>query len=187
MKNAIIHLKELPSAGEDVEFTNKTGELNATLRELIEHHDYRATFHLAPLGNAYELKGEMETTLPLLCSVCANSFTLPVRNKLHEYLIIESAFARGERMAKTNHAHEWENEGPDYIVLENDHFDVAAYIHEIVALLEPMRPLCAPQLATGCTHSAEKIQRNWLAFNEEGERQLANNPFQVLEKIKLKS
>ncbi len=89
-------------------------------------------------------------------------------------------------MGRANHAHEWQSDGPDYIVLESDVFDIAEYIHEATALTEPFRPLCDWQSDTGCKNSREKVERPWLSYGDDAPPP-RSNPFKVLEKIKLKS
>jgi hypothetical protein len=57
----------------------------------------------------------------------------------------------------------------------------------MIALAEPMRPLGKPDCETACENLTEPMRR-YLAQNAgEGEKGVKSSPFQVLEKIKLKS
>jgi uncharacterized metal-binding protein YceD (DUF177 family) len=185
-----IMLKDLPPEGRDFEFTQESGELTAVLKELIGSNPYRLQIHLQPMGNTYSLHGELKTGMDLQCSLCANDFKLPVQLKLNELIVIERPLSKGDQTSKANHAHEWADSGPNYMVLPNEVFDVAEYAHEAVALAEPIRPLCAPERENGCANAgSERIQRPWLSYGQEksGAADIQSNPFQVLEKLKLKS
>lgn len=184
-----IALRDLPDSGRDFEFTNETGELNAILKDLIGNQSYRLSFHLSPMGNTFELRGQLQTSLGLQCSICASDFQLPLNLDVRELLIIEPALRKNDQSAKANHAHEWDPSAPDYLVLDDEVFDVGAYAHEAIALAEPLQPLCSPQAPGGCAQSREPIERPWLSYGEEQNTQerMRSNPFQVLEKMKLKS
>ncbi len=67
---------------------------------------------------------------------------------------------------KANHAQEWDENAPDYTVLESDVFRVGDFAHEAVALAEPTRPLCAPHIPGGCAHRDELPERTWLSYDE---------------------
>lgn len=184
-----IVLKDLPAEGRDYDFSNESGELNEALKDLIGSNPYQLHFHLQPMGNTFDLRGTLSTKMDLECATCGNAFQLPLNLKLHEFILIEKALGKGDQTTKSNHAHEWENGGPDYIVLPSDLFNVAEYAHEAVGLAEPIRPLCAPELPEGCAHKGERPQRAWLSYDadEKTGTPIRANPFQVLEKMKLKS
>ncbi|MBX3022330.1 MAG: DUF177 domain-containing protein [Bdellovibrionales bacterium] len=184
-----IVLKDLPPEGRNFEFTQESGELNDALKDLIGLNAYDLKFHLSPMGNTFDLKGHLSTKMDLQCSLCAEDYKQPVELNLHEYIVIERALGKNDQGAKSNHAHEWESGGPDYIVLNNDTFNVGEYVHEAIGLAEPIRPLCAPEKPEGCANAGQRIEREWLSFNDEKnpKSEIRANPFQVLEKLKLKS
>ena len=185
----LIVLKDLPAEGRDFEFSNESGELNSILKDLIGTNPYQFNFRITPQGNSFDLRGQLESKLDLQCSVCAGDFAFPIKLDLHELIVIERAIGKGDQMTKANHAHEWVEGGPDYMILSNDTFDVGEYAHEAIALAEPMRPLCAPERPSGCAQSSQKVERTWLSYGETDKEAAAlrDNPFRVLEKIKLKS
>lgn len=184
-----IVLRELPADGRDFDFTRESGELNQFLHDLVGANPYHLKFHLRPMGNTFDLRGRLETSLNLECAVCGNEITQPIARDLHEFILIEPAMDKGDHTTKANHAHEWEDGGPDYTVLETDAFNVAEFAHEAVALAEPTRPLCAPEAPGGCGHRDELPKRDWLSYDGEAgpAADIRSHPFQILEKIKLKS
>lgn len=184
-----IVLRDLPPEGRDFEFTRESGELTGALKDLVGGNDYLLKFHLSPMGNTFDLKGTLTTKMDMQCSMCAEDFKQPVDLKLHEFIVIERAMGKNDQTTKANHAHEWESGGPDYIVLQSDTFNVAEYAHEAIALAEPIRPLCSPSAADGCANGGSRPEREWLSFGDgkNPKTEIKANPFQVLEKLKLKS
>lgn len=184
-----ITLRDLPPEGRDFEFTHESAELTPILKDLIGSNPYSLKIQITPMGNSYDLKGQLTTSMDLQCSLCASDFKHPVNVNLHELIVIEKAFGKGDQMTRNNHAHEWEAGGPDYIVLQSDAFNVGEYAHEAIGLAEPIRPTCAPDLPAGCANPNDRPERAWLSYGQEEKpgSQIHSNPFQVLEKIKLKS
>lgn len=187
MGSTLIGLREIPQEGRDFSFSRETGELNKSLQDLIGQNAYQVTFKITPMGNTFYLKGQVITSMDLPCALCAIEFKFPVHLNLNELLVIEKPLGKGEQMTRANHAHEWEAEGPDYIVLPSEVFNVAEYIHEMVALAEPIRPLGRPDCDKACENLKDRVQREWLTYGKDEESSVKSNPFQVLEKIKLKS
>ena len=184
-----IVLRELPADGRNFEFTRESGELNLFLQDLIGANPYSVKFHLQPMGNTFDLRGRLTARFTLECAVCGNELAQDVSRPLHEFILIEPGLGKGDHVGKANHAHEWEDGGPDYTVLENDAFNVAEFTHEALALAEPTRPLCAPETPGGCGHRDELPKRSWLSYDGEDapEADVRSHPFQILEKLKLKS
>jgi uncharacterized metal-binding protein YceD (DUF177 family) len=185
----LITLKDLPQEGREFSYTRESGELNQALKDLVGNNSYQVHFKIIPMGNSFDLKGQVNSSMDLQCSLCAIDFKYPLVINLHELLVIDKPLAKGDQMSRANHAHEWESEGPDYILLKSDAFNVAEYIHEMIALAEPLRPLGRPDCDEMCENIKDRVQRPWLSFGEEEQAAtgVRSNPFQILEKIKLKS
>lgn len=190
MKNRLnpidIVLRDLPPEGREFTFTRETGELNQALKDLIQDNPYEVQLHITPMGNTYDLKGSVKAGLNLQCSLCAIDFKFPVNQSLHELLVVQKPMAKGDQQIKANHAHEWENQGPDYILLDSEVFRVADYIHEIIGLAEPIRPLGKEDCDLACENLTEPVKQ-WLGVGTKVPDPIKSNPFQVLEKMKLKS
>lgn len=182
-----ISLKELPVEGREFEYSSSSGELNSHIKDLVGSNPYLVKFRITPMGNAFDLKGTVKTAMDLPCSSCGNDFKFLVDIPLNEYLVRQKPMSKGDFQGKANHAHEWSEGSPDYILLEGDSFHAGEYVHEAIALAEPLQPRGNPEAG----HICEKldIQREWLTFGEEGAAKdpTRANPFQVLEKFKLKS
>ena len=177
-----ISLKELPAEGREFKYTDKTAELTPHLKDLIGENGFEVSFQITPMGNAFDLKGTLKTGLDLQCALCALDMKYPVSVKLHELLVMQKPLEKGDQLTKNNHAHEWESGGPDYILLDSDMFRVGDYIHEAIGLAEPIRPLGKENCDLSCENIPEVVKK-YIGTGED----IHTNPFQVLEKIKLKS
>jgi uncharacterized metal-binding protein YceD (DUF177 family) len=183
-----ISLKDLPFEGRDFDYSRETGELDAALKDLVGQNPYSVKIHITPMGNAFDLKGHIQTKMDLQCAKCGGDFKFTVDQKVNEVLVQQAPLAKGDFHTKANHAHEWTGEGPDYMILESDTFNVAEYVHEAVALAEPLQPIGRPDCDPNCESIQNEIKRSWLTFGENAQGgAIKANPFQVLEKIKLKS
>ncbi len=182
-----IPLKDLPPEGRDFIYTRESGELNDGLKDLIGTNGYQVRFQLLPVGNAYNLVGTLETHLNLECSLCAIDLKFPVKQNLNEVLVVQKPLGKGDQQSKANHAHEWSDSGPDYILLDSEVFNVTDYVHEAIGLAEPIRPLGKPDCDVSCENLTEPVKKWLIPSGQPGTDPIKTNPFQVLEKIKLKS
>jgi uncharacterized protein len=179
-----ISLKDLPPEGRTFTYTQETGELVPVLEDLIGRNPFKVEFKITPVGNAYDLKGSISAGMDLQCSLCAMDFKHPVKEQIHEFLVMQKPLNKGDQQTKANHAHEWVEEGPDYILLESEVFRVDSYVHEVIGLAEPIRPLGKPDCDLDCENMSESTKK-WLIAG--GSSEIRTNPFLVLEKFKLKS
>lgn len=178
-----INLKELPPEGEEFTYSAKSGELTPALKDLLGANDYQVSFRITPMGNTFDLRGNITSAMNLQCALCTIDFKYPVELKLHELIVINKPLNKGDQQTRANHAHEWESEGPDYILVDSPTFDVATYVHEMVALTEPLQPLGKPDCDANCENLAV-FKSSIKASQDDGFAKA--NPFKVLEKIKLK-
>jgi uncharacterized metal-binding protein YceD (DUF177 family) len=184
-----IPLKDLPLEGREYEYTRDSAELNESLKDLLGANPYKVKFLLKPMGNTYEIRGELATQMDLQCALCAFDFKFPIRQNFHEFLVIQKPLEKGDKLSHTNHAHEWESQGPEATLLESEVLRVGDFIHEIIALAEPIRPLGGEECDKGlCDNLKEMPKREWLSVGPEGARKDSDaNPFKILEKMKLRS
>lgn len=184
-----IALKDLAPDGTEFVYTLETGELTPILTDLIHKNPYEVRLKLTPMGNAYGLQGEIKTTLDLQCSDCGGDFKYQVNTPVNELIVPQKPMAKGDQQIRANHAHELTENGPNYILLEDEVFNIGEYVHEAVALAEPIRPVGKPDCDPNCGELLKQLDRPWLtigAKNEKPGEGIRANPFQVLEKMKLK-
>jgi uncharacterized protein len=182
-----ILLRELPPEGREYEYNRDSGELNDALDELIDQNDYSVRLTVRPIGNAFDVSGDLKTTLNLQCSLCAIDFKLPISQKIHEVLVINDPLHKGDHLTKANHSSEWDPSQPEGVYLEAPILEVGEFIHELIAIAEPMRPLGRPGCEEACENRKDGVQREWLSVGAKDSISVRNHPFSILEKIKLKS
>lgn len=136
MKNPLtVQLKDLPKRGMDFHFTRETGELNSVLDDLIGENPYNIQVHICPDGPAYTIKGDIQTQMNLACARCALDFKHTVKKRFRESLVIQAEKSR--RVAYSVPIH-----GEDFCtVLFDSLFSVGDFLHELIAVEEPLRPL----------------------------------------------
>lgn len=183
-----ILLNELPPEGREYLYDSEAGELNSALADLIGSNTYQVRLAIRPIGNAFELSGEIKTHLNLQCSLCAYDFTYPIDERFREVLVIQEPLHKGDQNSRANHSTEWDPSQPEAIYMESDVFRVEEFIHELVGIAEPIRPLGKSTCEQGvCENLTEIPKRDWLTMDSKDAKPIRNQPFAVLEKMKLKS
>lgn len=172
--------------GEPLEFNSSRehGELDQVLKDLVGHEPYQVHLSLEKTGNAYLLKGDVVTSMPLTCSDCGGGFLYPIQKHFEEILVIQNSYQKGDHAARNNHAHEWNENQPSCTYLESSLVDLGELIHEQLALLEPFRPEGHVDPSHICENLRE-IKRDWLSWGKESGPSLEKeNPFKALEGLK---
>ncbi len=180
-----VHLKELPLEGRRFEFSRESGEFNEALKDLIGTSPYSIDLQIKPLGNVFELRGQVLAKMPLECSRCAFDFDHEIKENLNEVLVIAEALPRSGHMSKVNHANELQVDGPQCTVLESDFFNMADFVHEIIALAEPIKPLGKPNCDESCENFIEFLasaQAKGISLGATTEKE---SPFSVLKNLKI--
>lgn len=175
----IIHLKEIPSEGKSFDFSRRSGELNDVLGDLIGEQDYKVHLDVTPVGNSFDVRGNIDATYSELCSFCASNFNLPVREKFHELVLLEDQ----------NHIKGFDetwtpNEEIGVTAVDDTaEFNVSDLIREVLALAEPIQPACRPDCKGLCHVCGQDL--NEATCGCAGSQNLADSPFSILKKLKL--
>jgi uncharacterized protein len=182
-----IRLNEIPADGREYDFDRESAELNDALEGLLRGNPYSVKFEIKPIGNAYEMRGSLATSLSEVCSKCGEDFELPVEKKLHEILVEEQEENRKTHSVHGNQSVDFFANGPSMTLYKNDVFDAAEYVHEIIALAEPFYPVCGSEGV--CLH-ADEVSQILRKLDEEFAKAdvpaAAGNPaFSVLKNIDL--
>lgn len=130
-----VLLSSLNENGEKYSYSQTTGELTATLKDLISNDPYAVTVEIRPLGNAFEISGLVDTQLRLNCSHCGRDTTYKVNNEFRELILVEDERPRG---GHTGHSGgDLVNDGPYCNYVNSYNFNIADFIHEQIASQEP--------------------------------------------------
>lgn len=180
-----INLNEIPSEGKSWSFNEKTGELNATLNDLIGKNPYQAELSILPLqtGGTYELRGSVKTQFPEQCSRCGIDFKHKINEKFNYLLMPELETPRDGKYTKPNHYTDLHEETIETAEYQGHHFEAAEFLHEVIALYEPLIPAPALDDKDDCTECKLSMKNRTFSY-DEGELPKAN-PFGALKGIKL--
>lgn len=182
-----IRLAEIPDEGRSYLFDRQSAELNGALEDLIGTHDYSIDMTIKPIGNAYEMRGSVKTSLDEVCSKCGYDFELPVDRKFNEIIFVEGRDDhRKSQGVHGNGSVDFLGEGPTMLPVKGNIFDASDYAHEAIALAEPFYPMCGPN--GSCLHAAEVAE---IVERLESEAEAAvgepKNPFAALKNLELKN
>lgn len=168
-----IRLDEVSENGDDFVYTSESGEISASLKDLIGDHKYNVKIHLKPMGNVYEITCDFETSMDLHCSRCGRLTATGIHDNSHELLVIEKSRPRNAKSAGSR-SETTANSGPFCNYIESINFDLAEFIHEQIASNEPFIVECGKE---DCFDLVESLQT-------EVKLEKAN-PFEVLKDLKL--
>jgi uncharacterized protein len=184
-----IRLKEIPQDGRSYDFDRKSGELDASLEDLVGQNEYEVNMFIKPIGNAYELRGHLKTAVTEVCSTCGYDFELPIQRKFHEILFEEQEDHRKSHSVHGNQSVDFLGEGPSMAPYRGDIFDAGEYAHEQIGLSQPFYPTCG---AKGeCLHIEEvnEIKRKLESEFEQAaaEKAVGHPAFTVLKDLNLQN
>jgi uncharacterized protein len=167
-----INLKDLQSRhlteGEEFLYSRATGELNATLEDVIGKNDYIAKLRVQAIGNVFEISGDIKTQLEVPCARCGRDMKYPVNDKFHELIVV---LEERPRAGHSGHTSGQLGEGPFCNYTSSHHFDLAEFVHEHIVAAEPYTPHCG---ADDCeTYVSEPVPER--------------SPFEVLKNLSAKT
>lgn len=182
-----IRLSEIPEDGKHFLLTRETAELNEALKDLIGCHDYTADFFIKPISSKnFQLTGSIKTSLPEECSLCCLDFKLPVSAKFNELLLPQMEEGRTDHYAKPNHQSDATSGGPNMVEYRGQEFDMAEYLHEVVALEEPFNPIPEQNDKGECGVCGQNIKEKSFSYIEDDSKTLnPESPFSALKNLKL--
>ena len=184
-----VCLGEIPEKGRNFSYTDQHSEMRAALKDVVNENPFKIQVLIRPCGNLFEMTGQVETGLDLQCYRCAVDFTHPVREKIHELLVIEQERPRGSQSARVNHSSELNLGAPSVTSLASDILKLGDFFHEIIALAEPIQPKAKENCGEDCKNLAEAYCKGWLS--RPGQDLLleesSHSPFHVLKDLKFKT
>ena len=140
-KDLKIDLKSLPNKGLSFYYNQKSKDLTQKLKSLIGDNDYNIKVHIHSEGNfSYSISGKIQTYLNLLCARCAYEFKKTINKEFKEKIFLQKKLTRIDKQVKSNHFSELINK-EDFTVIESSVFDIGDFLHELIAIEEPLRPL----------------------------------------------
>ncbi len=176
-----IRLSEIPEEGRHYTFDQKTGELNEALKDLVGERDYSVEFDIRPMGNVYEIAGQVKTTLIETCSKCGWDLELGLARKFRE-ILMEEMKDKDAKIAG-HHTLNLAEEKFEISEYRNDHLELDGLVHQAIAEGIEEYPSCGKD---DCEHllEAQLVQQRLAEEFESAEAEKKGHPgFQVLEQI----
>jgi uncharacterized metal-binding protein YceD (DUF177 family) len=169
-----VNLNEIPDEGRTFHYSNDSAELTDTLQDLVGSHPYRAEVRLKPIGNVYEISGDIDTQVTSACSRCGQDFDQDFKHHFHELIVIEKERPRRTRRGHVNHS-ENQDSGPFCNYRQDNNFNVAEFVHEQIASHEAYATACGKP-------SCEELLKKYQPTQEETLK--GESPFAVLKNLK---
>lgn len=183
----LINLLDIPEEGKAYICNQNTGELNEAFRDLIGNTPYSTEFFIRPLAaGAYELSGKIKTEMPEECSRCGLDFKFNVDERFKELLIPEQSTPRTGKYAKANHLSDMSTEDLTVAEYQGHHFNAGDYLHELVAITEPVNPAPEEDEKGDCRVCKLKVRGKSFGYEDKApEIDQPESPFSVLKNLKL--
>ncbi len=176
--STIVKFHEVPQGGLDFEFSQKSGELNQVLFDILgDYPVYHAILHITPMNAMVKLKGEIKGELRNICSRCAEDFS---QSYSKNFL---TAFYKSDEGIKNFSGAINDLEGSfDLEFLEGSEIDLAEVIHEQVAIEIPFKPLCSENCKGLCVKCGTNLNTSTCNCTINIEK--ANSPFEKLKSLR---
>ena len=181
----LINLNEIPPEGKAYICNNNTGELNEILKDLIAKTPFSSEFYIKPMDSqgTFELNGFIKTELPEQCSRCGLDFKMATHEKFSEILMPHLETPRNAKYSRVNHFSDLSHEGPEVAEYQGTTFNMGEFLHEVLALSEPLTPAPPPDAEDNCSLCKISLKNHDFSFDETME--IKNTPFEALKGIKI--
>jgi uncharacterized protein len=178
-KDLRLKFHEIPQGGLDFEFSQKSGELNTALFDLLgDYPVYQATIKVSPADALVQVRGKLSGELHHVCSRCAEEFNSPFsKNFVTNYYKSEDNIK-----GLTDSIDELEGSF-DLEFLEGNEIDLAEAVHEQVALEIPFQPLCSDNCKGLCLQCGTNLNLNKCQC-KQADAEPKVSPFAVLKELK---
>ena len=138
-----IPLNKVPPEGLRLYFTpSSSKEWESNLKNIIGTNDYNILIFIKPLGDSslkFQVTGHIQTHLDLICSRCAVDFKYQIDKKISERLCIQPE----QQNQQPSILFDANNE-EDVTLLNQSLFNLYDFVHELIAIEEPMKPVGKP-------------------------------------------
>lgn len=178
LKRHLIELSEIPAQGKTYSFDRQTKEMAERLTDVIGDASFEFKFTIQPIGQAFELIGEINTSMPLLCARCGIDIVKPIKAKAHEIILVQEEWPRGAQSTKTKHTN-WSGDDLNCYFVKTSLLDAAELLHELIAAQEPVQPVRDEACYSSCENFQEVLKKG-LIQTEDGSANIVNSPFAQL-------
>lgn len=176
-----IKLSEVPTEGRTYHYNQQTGELLHILNDLVADKPFDVLFDIRPIGNVYEVRGQITASLPRICSRCGWDIEIPIKRQISELILPKAEEGKGDAHAKAGSLADAPEDLAVTFVSEGV-LNAAEFVHEMVAISDPLYPDCG---LNDCENLIE-VQQKLKDLAEQADRAVSShlaNPFEALKEI----
>lgn len=134
-----LNLKEIDEDGSEFLYSRSSGELNESLKDLIQSRNYQVKINLKQMGNIYEITGKIETSWPTQCARCGRDTIVPIDESFSEIILVVD---EKPRAGHSGHTGSLLDDGPFCNYQSSYELDLSEFIHEHIASVLPYTPHC---------------------------------------------
>lgn len=171
-----IDLKLIDEDGKDLQFNQSSDETLGLFKDLIGENPFHIDLKLSPLGNSYQLMGQIQSEYAEICSLCGEDITVPIGSRVHEIIVVEKQRPRNTQVSQSQQ--NFDSNSPSVTYLNEPYLEITELLHELMASSLTPFPKCTDEKA--CEQRQEKI-RQVMAENATG-----HPGFEALKGLKLK-
>lgn len=139
----IIDLLSIDENGKDYNFDESSDEVLGDFKDLIGETPFKINLQIYPLGNTFQVKGEVQSQYHEVCSQCGYDIDLPLKNKINEILVIEKERPRNTQVSQSKQ--NFESGSPAVTYLHDSHFNLSDFLHEMMAAGFDLYPQCSDE------------------------------------------
>lgn len=186
-----LRLSDIPREGSTWFFKRgEEPELDQAVADLIAATDpYMLTLSIHPLDQSgtYQISGQLKSEWTELCSFCSDEFRFPIDQRFSELLMPKLEIPRDAQTTPVHHSHNPESLEHVAFEYENEHFELGEFVHEVLALAQPLAPSPKCDSSGNCLVCQKTpAQREALirAFQGQATEPIKKSPFEVLKNLK---
>ncbi|MDZ4676637.1 MAG: DUF177 domain-containing protein [Oligoflexia bacterium] len=178
-KDLKLKFHEIPQGGLDFDFSQKTGELNTTLFDLLgDYPVYQANIHISPADSLVQVRGKLTGELRHICSRCAEDFSSQFSKNF-----VTNYYKSEDNISGLTDSIDDLDGSFDLEFLEGNEINLAEAVHEQVALEIPFQPLCTEECKGLCLKCGSNLNlAQCLCKHEEVDQKVS--PFAKLKELK---
>lgn len=183
-EKVMIKLAEIPEEGKSFSYNQVSAEMNLGLKDLIDNNKYSVDFTVRPIGNVYEVAGQLKTELTRICSLCGYDLQIPVELKLREILLEREESQKGDTQSKGGFLTD-DNENTAVRYVSGGVLNAEEMIHEAIGLEDPAYPSCNKEKCENLDEVRQKMEALAIEAQRALQETPSSNPFAMLKDLKL--
>jgi uncharacterized metal-binding protein YceD (DUF177 family) len=136
----LIDLKSIDENGKDYNFDELSDETRGAFSDLLGETPFQIELFIRPMGNTYQVQGQVKSQYHDVCSQCGYDIDLPLKNTINEIIVIEKQRPRNTQVSQSKQ--NFDSQAPSVTYINDSQFDLTEFLHEMVATGLDIYPRC---------------------------------------------